>query len=518
MAYNISKNARLLGDIKYENDPDTQIDFDSNSITFKTDDTGRLYITNSHISSSLIMSASVYYGDGRFLQNVTGSGLAGPGSSTDDAVVRFDGAAGDTLQNSTVIIDDSGNTSGIINLTATGVVSTTGNISSSATVAGLALNTVETVVNATHVSSSLNISGSEFHGDGSWLQGVTGSGGDVSGPGSAADNAIVRFDGAGGKTLQNSAATINDSGVITTTGNISSSATVAGLALTTVETVINATHVSSSLNLSASAFYGDGGNLTNAGTNDHAALSTNLAWLTSGHAGTTDTICGFNTDGEAEFLPWTMPDQARRTEYWFVGAGNKVSTNSYTNVTTTGTLASSPDSDGWLVEFKSKTSGDFKTSCAQSSDNFCTTEGNPGFDVRIKTGADIDAFRWWIIFTDGPGSSHAADEPSRKYAGVRFNPTDGDTKFEIHARDGTTAATPQEVDVTPAANTVYLIKCSVLEDAGEIVVDINGTSATLSTENLPDAAEPLGFAILMYAEDGSNRRVYLMNSARLTAK
>ena len=89
MAYNISKNARLLGDIKYENDPDTQIDFDSNSITFKTDDTGRLYITNSHISSSLIMSASVYYGDGRFLQNVTGSGLAGPGSSTDDAVDYF---------------------------------------------------------------------------------------------------------------------------------------------------------------------------------------------------------------------------------------------------------------------------------------------------------------------------------------------------------------------------------------------------------------------------------------------
>ena len=39
--------------------------------------------------------------------------------------------------------------------------------------------------------------------------------GDVSGPGSSTDNAIVRFDGTGGKTLQNSIVTIDDTtGVI----------------------------------------------------------------------------------------------------------------------------------------------------------------------------------------------------------------------------------------------------------------------------------------------------------------
>ena len=40
-----------------------------------------------------------------------GSGdVVGPGSSTDNAVVRFDGTTGKLIQNSGVIIDDSNNT------------------------------------------------------------------------------------------------------------------------------------------------------------------------------------------------------------------------------------------------------------------------------------------------------------------------------------------------------------------------------------------------------------------------
>ena len=39
--------------------------------------------------------------------------------------------------------------------------------------------------------------------------------GDVTGPGSATDNAVARFDGAGGKTLQNSTVTISDTGNVT---------------------------------------------------------------------------------------------------------------------------------------------------------------------------------------------------------------------------------------------------------------------------------------------------------------
>ena len=49
------------------------------------------------------------------------------------------------------------------------------------------------------------------------LDGVTAVG-DASGPGSSTDNAIARFDGTGGKTLQNSSTTINDDGDIVVGG------------------------------------------------------------------------------------------------------------------------------------------------------------------------------------------------------------------------------------------------------------------------------------------------------------
>jgi hypothetical protein len=51
------------------------------------------------------------------LASVTGN-VSGPGSSTDNAVARFDGTTGTLLQNSPVIIDDSGNISGVVNIAA----------------------------------------------------------------------------------------------------------------------------------------------------------------------------------------------------------------------------------------------------------------------------------------------------------------------------------------------------------------------------------------------------------------
>lgn len=50
------------------------------------------------------------------------SGVGGSGSSTDNAVVRYDGTTGATLQNSVVLISDSGATSGITTLAASGAV------------------------------------------------------------------------------------------------------------------------------------------------------------------------------------------------------------------------------------------------------------------------------------------------------------------------------------------------------------------------------------------------------------
>lgn len=51
----------------------------------------------------------------RLLVDAT-SGITGPVSSTDNAVVRFNGTTGQTVQDSGVLLDDSGNFSGTTNI------------------------------------------------------------------------------------------------------------------------------------------------------------------------------------------------------------------------------------------------------------------------------------------------------------------------------------------------------------------------------------------------------------------
>lgn len=52
--------------------------------------------------------------------NPSSADVSGPGSSTDNALPRFDGTGGKTLQGSSVVVDDSNNMSGVANITATG--------------------------------------------------------------------------------------------------------------------------------------------------------------------------------------------------------------------------------------------------------------------------------------------------------------------------------------------------------------------------------------------------------------
>ena len=73
MAYNASQGPRELGDIKNEDDPDTQVDFSSDQIALKTGGVDRITVTNTHVSSSVNLSASAFYGDG---SNLSGLGTA----------------------------------------------------------------------------------------------------------------------------------------------------------------------------------------------------------------------------------------------------------------------------------------------------------------------------------------------------------------------------------------------------------------------------------------------------------
>lgn len=55
----------------------------------------------------------------RITSGASGTPVTGPASSTDNAIARFDGAGGSTLQNSAVLIDDTDNVTGMASLTLT---------------------------------------------------------------------------------------------------------------------------------------------------------------------------------------------------------------------------------------------------------------------------------------------------------------------------------------------------------------------------------------------------------------
>jgi len=113
----------------------------------------------------------------RLLVSATG-GVVGPGSSTDNAVARFNGTDGGTIQNSGVIIDDSNNVTGVASLGTTSARlvkgwftdlevtnaiagSITGNAGTVTTITGLAPDTATTQASQPNITSLGTLTGLE---------------------------------------------------------------------------------------------------------------------------------------------------------------------------------------------------------------------------------------------------------------------------------------------------------------------------------------------------------------------
>jgi len=206
-----------------------------------------------------------------------GGGVQGPATATDNAVTRWDGTTGALVQNSLVTIDDAGNiaTPGTVDgmdvselglglallavpsyvtlaatptlgnervLTGgTGITVTDGGaggaVTIASTVAGGAPTDAEYLVAATH--AGLSAERVLTAGTGVTVTPTAGvltvaTPNAVQGPASTNDNRLVRWDGTTGKLVQDSFATLDDAGTLTTpgliiSGNIALSGTVDGV-------------------------------------------------------------------------------------------------------------------------------------------------------------------------------------------------------------------------------------------------------------------------------------------------
>ena len=138
-----------------------------------------------------------------------GGDVVGPGSATDDALVRWDAATGKLVQDSNALLNDAGDLTLVGSQSLGKFLDVTGIAAPALSPGG------ESRLYFDSTSNKLRIS----ENGGAFVD-VIGGAGDVVGPASATDNALVRFDGTTGKLVQNSLVTIDDAGVITAAGRL----------------------------------------------------------------------------------------------------------------------------------------------------------------------------------------------------------------------------------------------------------------------------------------------------------
>ena len=170
MAYNSNKGNQHMGDVQYEGDPtDVQIDFENDFVAIKTNAQQRLIVSGSSITASVTLScssgisASTFTGDGNGLTNLPPAAVNVYNSYSPHRVITAGPAAGEIDAEANLTFDGT-------TLSVTGDIS--GSTAVSASTAWIKDGTVvqygtnfATVIDGTHISSSLNISGAAIYVD-----------------------------------------------------------------------------------------------------------------------------------------------------------------------------------------------------------------------------------------------------------------------------------------------------------------------------------------------------------------
>ena len=175
------------------------------------------------------ITAGAFVGDGSGITGIVGSGdTNGPASATDNAITRFDGTTGKLLQNSSVLISDAGNVT--LSGTVDGRDLSTDGTKLDGIESGATADQSDAEIETAYNNQVAAASQAEMEAGTSTsirrmtpqrvAQAIAALGTGTTGPGSSTDNAVVRWNGTGGNSTQNSGVLIDDSNNITLSGTV----------------------------------------------------------------------------------------------------------------------------------------------------------------------------------------------------------------------------------------------------------------------------------------------------------
>lgn len=232
--------------------------------------------------------------------------VSGPGSTTDDAVVRFNGTGGSNLNNSGVIIDDSNNVTGVnslavttnitaSNITIVGSASTIGAVaftSTSATVTGNltvsgSITASSLTVNGNISASSLSVSNVTVVGSASSIGSlaITSTSATITGDLTVSGAITASTIGASNITITGSASSIGAVAITSTTATVTGDLTVSGAITATTIGATNVTVTGSASSIGAITITTTGVGINTAAVTSGTALEVtgNMRITTTGN-------------------------------------------------------------------------------------------------------------------------------------------------------------------------------------------------------------------------------------------
>ena len=310
-----------------------------------------------------------------------------------------------------------------------------------------------------------------------------GGSGDVVGPGSSTDNAITRFDGVTGLLIQNSTATLDDSGVVSVSG-----ANISGL------TVSSAVATDGSKNLVSVANTGTGDNvlatsptlITPALGTPTALVGTNISGTASGlsiggNAGTvtdgvytTDTSTVTNTMLAGSIANNKLVNSAITINGTSTSLGGSISVGTVTSVTGTSPISSS----GGAAPDISISAAGVSTSGYLSATDW-NTFNNKGSVTNLTGPITSVGNATSIASQTGTGSTIVVDTSPVLVTPNLGTPSAGTlTNCTFPTLNQDTTGTAAKTNALNSATTVVNVSSSTAPTTGQVLTATSGTAAT----------------------------------------